>query len=244
MSARPAHSPSATLDVLARRVRARAQHAASDGRILLGITGSPGSGKTTLAGALADELDHGSDAAADAEPIAVHLPMDGFHLANATLDRLGLRDRKGAIETFDGWGFVALPERVRHERDHTVFAPAFDRRVDEPVAGEIPIAASVRFVIVEGNYLLADAGPWRRVRDLLDETWFCDVDEPERMSRLVRRHTEFGRPPEAALAWATEVDGANALGIEASRDRADLAVSGVTWRILSRRFERARARRP
>lgn len=170
--------------------------------------------------------------------------MDGFHLANATLDRLGLRDRKGAIETFDGWGFLALLERVRHERDHTVFAPAFDRRVDEPVAGEIPIAASVRFVIVEGNYLLADAEPWRRVRDLLDETWFCDVDEPERMSRLVRRHTAFGRTPEAALAWATEVDGANALGIEASRDRADLAVSGVTWRILSRRFERARARRP
>ena len=85
---------------------------------------------------------------------AVHLPMDGFHLANATLDRLGLRDRKGAIETFDGWGFLALLERVRRELDHVVYAPAFERRVDEPVAGEIAIGASARFVVVEGNY------PW------------------------------------------------------------------------------------
>ena len=136
--------------------------------------------------------------------------MDGFHLANATLDRLGLRDRKGAIETFDGWGFLALLERVRQELDHVVYAPAFERQVDEPVAGEIAIEASARFVVVEGNYLLADAEPWRRVRGLVDEAWFCETDDLERTSRLVRRHTEFGRSPEAARAWATEVDGANA----------------------------------
>ena len=129
-------------------------------------------------------------------PLAVHLPMDGFHLANATLDRLGLRQRKGAIETFDGWGFVALLERVRREVDHAVYAPAFERAVDEPVAGEIAIEASARVVVVEGNYLLSDAEPWRRVRDLLDESWFCDADDDERMSRLVHRHTEFGRSPD------------------------------------------------
>jgi pantothenate kinase len=103
------------------------------------------------------------------------------------------------------------------------------------VAGEIAIEASARFVVVEGNYLLVDAEPWRRVRELLDESWFCDADDGERMSRLVQRHTEFGRSPEAARAWATEVDGANARGIAPTRKRADLVVSGVTWTVIADR---------
>lgn len=221
----------AALAVLADRVRRR--HAASAGRVALGITGSPGAGKTTLAQSLVAALNADAAAATAAAPgLAVHLPMDGFHLANATLDRLGLRHRKGAIETFDGWGFVALLERVRREVDRTVFAPAFERDVDEPVAGAIAIEPAARIVVVEGNYLLGEAEPWSRVRDLLDEAWFCDADDDERISRLVHRHTAFGRSPEAAHAWATDVDGANARGIEPTRNRADLVVSGVTWRAL------------
>ncbi|MFE6254592.1 nucleoside/nucleotide kinase family protein [Agromyces sp. NPDC057865] len=216
--------PSAAIEVLASR--ARALTAASGGRVLIGVTGSPGAGKTTLARSVVAALN-----AWDATS-AVHLPMDGFHLANATLDRLGLRDRKGAIETFDGWGFVGLLERVRREVDHTVYAPAFERHVDEPVAGEIAIEPVARIVVVEGNYLLSDEEPWRRIRDLVDESWFCAADDDERMPRLVRRHTEFGRSPDAARAWAIEVDGANALRIDPTRVHADLVVSGVTGEIL------------
>ena len=196
----------------------------------------PGAGKTTLAQALVAALNaHDAvDADVGAPALAAHLPMDGFHLANATLDRLGLRHRKGAIETFDGWGFVALLEWVRREVDHTVLAPTFERDVDEPVAGAIAIEPAVRVVVVEGNYLLGDVEPWIRVRGLLDEAWFCDADDDERMSRLVHRHTAFGRSPEAAHAWASEVDGANARGIQPTRDRADLVVSGVTWEALDR----------
>ncbi|MFF2831770.1 nucleoside/nucleotide kinase family protein [Cellulosimicrobium cellulans] len=198
------------------RVRALRERSGG-GRVVVGIAGSPGAGKTTLALRLVEALG----------PEAVHLPMDGFHLANATLDRLGRHDRKGALDTFDGAGFVALLRRVREEQDHTVYAPSFHREVDEPVAGEIAVDPSHAVVVVEGNYLLVPEEPWGRVRDLLDEAWFCGTDGAERERRLVDRHTRHGRTVEAATAWANEVDGRNALLVESTRSRADLVVSGA-----------------
>jgi pantothenate kinase len=188
-----------------------------DERVILGIAGSPGSGKTTLAADIVGVLlARGIEAA--------YLPMDGFHLANSTLDRLGRHDRKGAIDTFDGWGFVALLERIRRELAHPVYAPSFDRSVDEPIAGGQAIMPGTRIVVAEGNYLLVDEEPWSRIRSLLAEAWFCAAPETERMRRLVDRHQRHGRTPSAALAWARGVDGTNALLIEPTRSRADLVV--------------------
>ncbi|MGO4533881.1 nucleoside/nucleotide kinase family protein [Leifsonia sp. 2MCAF36] len=218
------HVTSATashdLTVLAQRALALAPEGH---RVILGVAGSPGSGKTTLARTIADRVDDLAGAGT-----AVHLPMDGFHLANATLDALGRHDRKGAIDTFDGWGFVALLERVLAETGNTVYAPAFERAVDEPVAGSIPIPPGTRLVVAEGNYLLVDQDPWSRIPDLLAEGWFVTTPEAERMRRLVDRHTRHGRTVEAATAWARDVDGANAVLIEASRARATLLVDGTT----------------
>lgn len=183
-------------------------------RRMLGITGSPGSGKSTLSTVLVDAL------SAD----AVLVPMDGFHLANAELERLERRDRKGAIDTFDAAGYVALLRRLRNPAEQCVYAPVFWRKIEEPIANAIPVPADVPLVITEGNYLLQDAAGWAPVRGLLDEVWFLDLPEDVRLDRLIRRHEAYGKTPEQARAWSTGTDQRNADLIEAARHRADLVV--------------------
>lgn len=214
----------AALQALADRIRQRVRDV-SGRRLLLGITGSPGSGKTTLASALAALLSRGRP------EYAVCQPMDGFHLANSTLDRLGLRDRKGAIETFDGWGFVAHVDRLRTETDHLVYGPGFSRAVDEPISGQVAVGPQTGVVVIEGNYLLAEDAPWSQVHGMLDEVWFCCTPADQREARLIDRHIRHGRSLSGAIAWAREVDGRNAALIELTRGRADHIVSGVSGHI-------------
>ncbi|MGV9253128.1 nucleoside/nucleotide kinase family protein [Streptomyces sp. NPDC003697] len=191
-------------------------------RAVLGIAGSPGSGKSTLAEHLVRALD-----TADG-PWAAQVPMDGFHLADAELDRLGRRDRKGAPDTFDAAGYAALLRRLKEEAERpdgeAVYAPGFERVLEQPIAGAIPVPASVRLVVTEGNYLLLDTGAWSRVPPQLDEVWFCEVDEAERVRRLVDRHERFGKDHDAAVAWVLGNDQRNADLVAATRDRADLVV--------------------
>ena len=150
--------------------------------------------------------------------------MDGFHLADAELDRLGRRNRKGAPDTFDAAGYAALLARLRGDEDDVVYAPGFERTLEQPVAGSIPVPPTARLVVTEGNYLLLDHGPWTRVRSHLDEVWFCDLDETERVRRLVARHEEFGKGHDEAVAWVLGTDQRNAGLVAASRRRADLVV--------------------
>ncbi|MGW6004073.1 nucleoside/nucleotide kinase family protein [Oerskovia enterophila] len=222
-----------------------ARGAASGGpaRVLVGIVGAPGAGKSTLA---ADVLAALAQRAAPADSdlpglprstrgtrapgvTAVVVPMDGFHLADAELARLGRRDRKGAPDTFDAHGYVALLGRLRSPRNGvTVYAPAFDRAIEEPVAGSIPVGPDVELVLTEGNYLLLggdqDHGRWSPVRTILDETWFLEVPEQVRVERLVARHERHGKPPAAARAWALGPDETNARLVASTRDRADVVV--------------------
>jgi pantothenate kinase len=195
-------------------------------RVLVGIVGAPGSGKSTVTSQLVDALNHGSDGSSrgDGTGGAVAVPMDGFHLANAELVRLGLRDRKGAPETFDAAGFVALLRRLHAADEPCVYAPAFDRQLEEPVAGSIPVARQVRYVLVEGNYLLLSEPPWTDGRRLLDEVWYLSPPEPVRLERLIARHVQFGKSPEEARAWVQAVDEPNAARIAGSAAAADLTV--------------------
>ncbi|MFJ3957147.1 nucleoside/nucleotide kinase family protein [Arthrobacter sp. NPDC090010] len=191
------------------------QRASSGSRVILGIVGCPGAGKSTLAMRLLEHV--GPERAAVA-------PMDGFHLAGTVLERCGLQDRKGAPETFDAEGYLSLLRRLRARDEEVVYAPEFRREIEEPVAGALPIPRETSLVITEGNYLLLSDGAWSGVHDVLDEVWFVEPEEELRLERLVARHEEFGKSPEAARAWALGSDEANARLIRASRGRADAVV--------------------
>jgi pantothenate kinase len=219
---------SAALDLTAlveraRRLVARAAATGDGRRAVLGITGAPGAGKTTLVEQLLVALAEHPPAGVAGDWVA-HVPMDGFHLSDAQLDRLGLRHRKGAPETFDAAGYAALLERVRTDTADTVYAPGFERDLEQPIAAALAVPPSARLVVTEGNYLLLDEPGWQRVRDAMDEVWYCDLDEPTRLERLVARHVEFGKAPDAAALWVERVDQANAVLVAATRARADLVV--------------------
>ncbi|CAE6798216.1 nucleoside/nucleotide kinase family protein [Paraburkholderia aspalathi] len=186
----------------------------SDGRRqILGLVGAPGAGKSTLAQAILDAF----------PGKAAVVPMDGFHLANVELARLGRASRKGAEDTFDSAGYVALLRRLREQRhDETIYAPTFRREIEEPIAGAIPVAPDIPLVITEGNYLLLEHGHWKAARPLLDEVWYVNVDSDLRRQRLVSRHIGFGRDQAAAEQWVQKTDEVNATLIDLTRERADV----------------------
>lgn len=181
-------------------------------RTILGITGAPGSGKSTFAEWIRQQLGPG---------LAVVVPMDGFHLGNSIIDGTPLRQRKGAMDTFDAGGYLSLLRRLVRRDESVVYAPEFRRTIDEPVAASIAIPADVPLVITEGNYLLAEQEPWKDIRAQLDEVWFVETPPALRLSRLVERHMRFGMDRAAALAWANGPDEANAVVIQATRAAAD-----------------------
>ena len=193
-------------------------------RALLGIAGPPGSGKSTLAERLVGRLRAAGDFG------VAHVPMDGFHLADAELDRLGRRDRKGAPDTFDAAGYAALLRRLKEDEEDLVYAPGFERVLEQPLAGAVAVPRSARLIVTEGNYLLLRDAPWARARALLDEVWFCDLEDAERIRRLVSRHERFGKDRDSAVAWVLGPDQRNAELVAATRDRADLVVGDVDGR--------------
>lgn len=178
-------------------------------RLLVGISGAPGAGKSTLANQLALEF-----------PGSVVVPMDGFHLANAELKRLGYSGRKGAPFTFDVLGYACLLRRIKAGEDEIVYAPSFDHVQNEPIAGSIPVPASAPLVITEGNYLLH----WDVIRALLDLKVHVTADASVRLAGLIERQIAKGLPPDAAREWVMRSDEANARLVEKSAHLADVHV--------------------
>lgn len=187
----------------------------SGGRVLVGIAGAPGAGKSTLACDLAAAL--GKDT-------AVVVPMDGFHLPTAVLSHPDQVQRRGAIDTFDVDGYVHLLQRLRDRGEAVTYAPGFGRDIEEPIAALIPVPREIPIVITEGNYLLSSDPGWKKIRTLLDESWFLEVDDALRVDRLAARHIHYGKSARAAQSMAEGSDEHNARQIAQSRPAADLVI--------------------
>lgn len=182
-------------------------------RKIIGLVGPPGAGKSTVGLALRETF----------KEISQIVPMDGFHLANVELARLGRAGRKGAPDTFDSAGYVDLLKRLRSQNaDEIIYAPEFRREIEEPIAGAIPIFPETQLLITEGNYLLLEEGHWKKVPAYLDEVWYVDVDDALRIERLAGRHQQFGRSRDEAIAWVNTTDEPNARLIATGKQRANL----------------------
>lgn len=210
----------AAVDLLARDAIALA---GDSPRAILGIAGCPGSGKSTLVDALLAGIH-----AVMGDGWVAHIPMDGFHLADAQLDRIGVRGRKGAPETFDAAGYAHLLERVKREADDVVYVPGFDRTLEQPLAAALVVLPSVRLVVTEGNYLLLDDPHWARARRAMDAVWFVASEETMRVERLVARHVRFGKTPHEARDWVATTDQRNSELVAGTLAKADrVIVNGV-----------------
>jgi pantothenate kinase len=195
-----------------------------DSRAILGIAGSPGAGKSTLVELLLSRI-----AALKGDHWVAHVPMDGFHLADAQLNRLGNRARKGAPDTFDVLGYAHLLERVAREHDTPVYAPGFDRTLEQPLAAALVVLPATRLVITEGNYLLLDDPDWARARAAMNAVWFVATEEALRLQRLVERHVQFGKSASQARAWVAGTDQPNAELVSSTLGKADRVVLNDRW---------------
>lgn len=172
-------------------------------RLLIGVSGVPGSGKTTLAAIVVNRINklyhQQSPGTSIGNPLATFIPMDGYHLSRAQLsampDPVSAHARRGAAFTFDGDSFLALVKELRKPllpESQTLYAPSFDHAIKDPVTDDIAITPCMRVVIFEGNYLSLGKPPWKEAAELMDELWFVDVDFEVARKRLVGRHVKAG----------------------------------------------------
>jgi len=171
-------------------------------RVLIAISGPPGAGKSTLAEAVCHQLNNSGLS-------AKIIPMDGFHLDNTKLDEIGLRDKKGAPDTFDAEGFVNLVKKLK-DNERSVSIPHFNRETDNVAPNQDQVTTEDHILIIEGNYLLLKTEPWSQLKNYFDLTVSINPGIETLRQRLVQRWLDNGHTQEQAEQRALSNDIPNA----------------------------------
>lgn len=192
-------------------IKERLQNASSP--LLVGIAGPPATGKTNLSERLASDLN-----AAGLETCVC--PLDGFHMTNAQLDDAGLRDVKGRIDTFDGTAFARAVTRLKDGA--SFWWPQYSRQRHDPIPKGTRITGTQAVCIIEGNYILTDAEPWRSAANFFDLRIIMDASDTVLRLRLLNRHLQGGRSVKAAMTKINLTDMPNAQEIRTGYSYADI----------------------
>ena len=185
-------------------------------RIIIGIVGKPGAGKSTLTSYLLENL---------VKEKAVLVPMDGYHLSNKLLAEYEKADRKGAYDTFDAIGYSELIKRIKSDSDSDIYFPIFHREIEESIVAEGVVLKDCKVVLTEGNYLLLDNYGWQDVKSFFTESWYIQIDDELRRERLMARSIRYGRSPEIAYKWTHGSDEVNAKVVETTMNNADVILA-------------------
>lgn len=183
-----------TLEALADLLGDKAAGQPSGHRLLVGLAGPPGAGKSTCAEMLSDLLN------ASGRCRSAVFQMDGYHYDDAILLARGLRARKGAPETFDVAGFRHMLERLKRNEDAEIAVPVFDRSLEIARAGARMIPRDINVLVVEGNYVLLDEEPWSGLASLFDVTVGIRVSRDVLRQRLQARWEGHGIPADEISA--------------------------------------------
>ncbi|KAH1078075.1 hypothetical protein GLYMA_19G161200v4 [Glycine max] len=207
-------------------------------KLLVGLAGPPGAGKSTLAHEVARRINKlwpekasSFDSQVQLPDVAIVVPMDGFHLYRSELDEMENPEeahaRRGAPWTFNP---LRLLQCLKNLRMHgSVYVPSFDHGVGDPVEDDIFVNLQHKVVIVEGNYLLLEDGVWKEISSLFDEKWFIDIDIDKAMQRVLKRHISTGKPPDIAKQRIENNDRLNAELIMKSKKNADIIIKSIDF---------------
>jgi pantothenate kinase len=199
----------------------------SPSRLMTAVAGPPGSGKTAFATILVAVVN-----AEAGEDVAVLVGLDGWHYPNDYLATHYVDRVKGAPETFNAAEAGRCLSEIRGGR-HVSF-PVYSRRLHEPISGRGSVDSRHKIVIVEGNYLLMDEGPWRRVRELFDVRIFISAPREILVASLTERHQRGGKTPDATARHIGAVDIPNARRVGPSLSYAQVLVYKADARRVDR----------
>lgn len=200
-------------------------------RLVIAISGGPGSGKSTIAEAVARrvQLMPGRSCL----PKVAVVSMDGYHLPRAVLDQMPNREemyrRRGAPFTFDAEAVVSLVRRCKYGVNETITAPSFDHALKDPVADGIVIPADTNIILIEGLYLLLDVKPWSQIGEIADEAWFVDVELGVAKDRVAERHVAAGieKTMDLARRRVEANDELNAIYVKKQSTKMDIVIQSV-----------------